>query len=81
MKEMKPTKTCKSLTIHIDDETLPEEFTEEELQAMSLEEICRLLYPRSITNEKLGCQTDNDLAHPTRNHKVEVQVQIQRNIQ
>ena len=42
-----------------DDDTLPEEFTLEELQAMSLEMICKLLYPRTIIMEELECQTDN----------------------
>ena len=58
---MEPTKNCKPSTILIDDETLQEEFTEEDLQAMSpsLEEIRKLLYPTTIIIEELGRQTDN----------------------
>ena len=59
MKELNPKKGRKSSRIHEDDDTLPEEFTLEELQAMSLEMICKLLYPRTIIMEELECQTDN----------------------
>ena len=59
MKELNPTKGCKSSRIHEDDDTLPEEFTLEEMQAMSLEMIRKLLYPRTIIMEELECQTDN----------------------
>ncbi len=51
-------KTCKSLTILAVDHILPEGLTMEEGQVISLEQLQRVLYPRTITMEELRCQDD-----------------------